>query len=540
MRPQREIGGAVNWLLILLATAGLVASIMIPGRAMSRAEHEKTQARKEMLEIVTFENRAYSERQEYIGTLDSLQLFLDWQTERYRVVLDSLGGFFETLEHPLEEVDRAAEKAAKLREYLQYVEDLSTKDRYVAIADSVYRFLRYQADIQSGAVEFRRLFEEVADALSSDAIEPAEFAKLASKVDSLELVFRTDPEQVEAHNAYREALYLTRGLIPARERFQTSLVDLDTYLESGGRWPEALRLAGRRADSLRFCFLFGGDASANQSLESIGNFLAYRADLIERREGYESLFGTVADYLRDESRDPEIAREMSNHTDSLKYCFLFDTPGVLGMPIAQTGTDGEEGTEVHDRPVDLSRISNFLYGMASAWNTQLDSLTEVVPESERRAHRKAREELKSRFASDQAAKLGRATGFAEKLELMRGELGGKLENIEADLAEHRALIPDVRAALEARLAGGAGETVTLAVLRETFESNLAGNESRYTQLKSQIERLDRSHFPRSKLSTHSPAHPQAMYRLEIEGDKISVRSFHRDDFGEIIEGDATW
>ncbi len=540
MRPQREIGGAVNWLLILLATAGLVTSIVIPGRAMSRAEHEKTQARKEMLDIVTFENRAYGERQEYIGTLDSLQLFLGWQTERYRVVLDSLGGFFETLEHPLEDVDRAARKAGKLREYLQYVEDLAIKDSYVAIADSVYRFLRYQADIQAGAGEFRRLFDEVADALSSDAIEPADFAKLASKVDSLELVFRTDPDQVEAHNAYREALYLTRGLIPAREKFQTSLVDLDTYLESGGRWPEALRLAGRRADSLRFCFLFGGDSDANESLESISNFLDYRADLLERREGYESLFGTVAEYLRDGSRDPDIARDMSNHTDSLKYCFLFDTPGVLGMPIDQAEAVGEDAPEIHDRPVDLSRISNFLYGLASSWNTQLDSLSEVVPESQRGAHRKAREELKSRFASDQAPRLDRATGFAEALQAMRGELGDKLARLEADLAAKRALIPGVRAALEARLAGGAGETVTLAVLRETFESNLAGNKTRYDQLDAQLARLDRSSFPPSKLHTHSPAHPKAMYRLEIEGDKISVRSFHRDDFGEIIEGDATW
>ena len=540
MRPQREIGGAVNWLLILLATAGLVTSIVIPGRAMSRAEHEKTQARKEMLDIVTSENRAYGERQEYIGTLDSLQLFLGWQTERYRVVLDSLGGFFETLEHPLEDVDRAARKAGKLREYLQYVEDLAIKDSYVAIADSVYRFLRYQADIQAGAGEFRRLFDEVADALSSDAIEPADFAKLASKVDSLELVFRTDPDQVEAHNAYREALYLTRGLIPAREKFQTSLVDLDTYLESGGRWPEALRLAGRRADSLRFCFLFGGDSDANESLESISNFLDYRADLLERREGYESLFGTVAEYLRDGSRDPDIARDMSNHTDSLKYCFLFDTPGVLGMPIDQAEAVGEDAPEIHDRPVDLSRISNFLYGLASSWNTQLDSLSEVVPESQRGAHRKAREELKSRFASDQAPRLDRATGFAEALQAMRGELGDKLARLEADLAAKRALIPGVRAALEARLAGGAGETVTLAVLRETFESNLAGNKTRYDQLDAQLARLDRSSFPPSKLHTHSPAHPKAMYRLEIEGDKISVRSFHRDDFGEIIEGDATW
>ena len=540
MRSQREFGGVVHWLLILLATCGLFASIMIPGRAMSRAEREKAQARSEMLDIVTAENRAYSERQEYIGTLDSLQLFIDWQTRRYRVVRDSLSTFFGPAEHPVEAVDRAAAMAGKFREYLQYIEDLAIKDSYVAIADSVYRFLRYQADIQAGAGEFRRLFDEVGDALQNDVLEPAQFIELAVKVDSLELVFRADPEQLAAHNAYREVLYLTRALLPARERFQTSLTTLDGYLESGERWPSALRSAARRADSLRFCFVFGGSADASEALESVSNFLDYRADLLERHEGYESLFGTVAEYLRDPQRDPEIAREMSNHADSLKYCFLFDSPGLLGVPLAQAEQGAAAEAAPVNRPLDLSQISNFLYGTASTWNSQLDSLTELVPETERRAHGAARAELKERFAEDQAPKYEKASAFAAALEKMRGELTAKLADLETDLAQQREEIPAIREALETRLAGGTTETATLAGLRESFETNLAGNQRRHDQLVAQIARLDPSHFPPGQLSTHSPAHPRAMYRLEIDGDKISVRSFHREEFGGIIEGDATW
>ncbi len=535
MRPQREFGGVLNWILILLAAAGLVASIIIPGRAYSRAERERAVARQDMLDIVTAENRAYSETQHYLGSLDSLQLFLEWQTKRYDSVLDSLIAFFDLSEQGLEQVNRAATQAGDLREYLQYVGDLALRDAYVAIADSAYQYLRFRGDLQAGEAEFSRLFDEIAAALNADMLAPAEFEALAGKVDSLELIFRADPAQLEKYGAYREDLYLTRALIPARERFQATLKAVDTYLESGYRAPAALRVAASQADSLRFCFLFGGDAQASEALEDIHDFLAYRADLIERKDGYDHLFDLVADYLRDPGRDPEIARDMSDHVDSLKYCFLFDSPGALGVPLEE-GADAEVS-----RTADLSRISNFLYGLASAWNTQVDSLSEIIPESKRKAHKKARAELRTRFAQEQEKKLEEARGYAEALGVMKEEFATTLEHLNEDLVKKREAIPAVRAALEARIAGaGTQQTVTLAELRALFEQNLKGNPARAKQLKGQLTSLDRASFPPSSFHTHSPAYPRAMYRLELEGDKVSVRPFHREEFGEIVEGDATW
>lgn len=538
MRFQREIGGILNWMLILLAAVGLVASIVIPGRALTREAQEMAQARQDMLSIVTAENRAYSENQQYFGTLDSLQTFIDWQTARYGGVIDSLSGFFETTEHPVEEVNLAADQAGGLREYLQYVEDLVARDRYVAIADSVFRYLRFQGDLQIGAPEFRRVFDEVSDALQSERLEPAEFEALAVKVDSLELVYRADPGQLEQYSAYREDLYLSRALLPARDRFQATLEHVDAYLEAGDRAPGSLRVASSQADSLRFCFLFGGDAEASESLEEISNFLAYRADLIEREDGYAALFGVVGDYMRDQARDPEIAREMSDFADSLKYCFLFDSPGLMGTPV--TEAEGGERAEPISRTLDLSQISNFLYGLSSSWNVQLDSLTVVVPETRRAAHREARKELKRRIAEDQAVKMTEAIGHADKLDLMRGELSEKLGKLEEELVDQRSKLPKVREALESRLAGGTVSNVTLVELRDLFEANLLGNPARSAELKRQISTLEREQFPPSTFNKYSPAFPRVMYRLELDGDKVSVRCLRRDDYGEIIEGDATW
>jgi hypothetical protein len=365
-------------------------------------------------------------------------------------------------------------------------------------------------------------------------LAPSEFEALAGKVDSLELVFRADPEQLQKYSAYREDLYLTRALIPARERFQATLTAVDTYLESGYRAPAALRVAASQADSLRFCFLFGGDAQASEALEGIHDFLAYRADLIERQAGYDNLFDLVAVYLRDAGRDPEIARDMSDHVDSLKYCFLFDSPGALGTPI-------NEGDAPPNRTADLSRISNYLYGLASAWNTQVDSLSEIVPESKRSAHKRARAELRARFSQEQESKLEEAVGYADQLGVMKVELAASLERLNEDLAEKRRAIPAIRVALETRIAGaGNQETVTLAELRTLLEQDLKGNPLRAKQLQGQLTRLNRSAFPPSSFHSHGEAYPRAMYRLEVEGDKISVRPFHREEFGEIIEGDATW
>ena len=531
MNKKSEPANAVVRGAIVVAAVCLVATIMIPSRAMTVADEQMAQARTDMVDIVTFQNRAYGERKEFIGTLDSLQLFVDWQTTRYNGVVDTLEVFFGATAHATEDVAGAAEMAGDLREYFQYVvdpEDPSTGDKFVAFADSIFQFLRYQQDVQEKAEDFRRIFGEVEAELSADMIGQAAFLKLAGKVDSLELAFRAYPEQMALHGLYREALYLTRALLPGQERFKSDFFELEAYLAGGApRDVESLRNAAAVADSLRFGFLFGGDSGAGEGLEWTANFLDYRADIVDRRDGYISLFGSVSDYLRDAARDPELARGLSDDADSLKYCFLYDEEAV-----------GQEGAV--DRLGDLSRISNFLYGLSSAWNAQLDSLTEVVPESMRNKHRRARDELKVQFAEDQAAKLEKAKAFADDLGVMLGEFTATLESVDEDLSAQSASIGAFREAFEARLGQRLDASVSLADLAALLEVNAVGQEARFASLARGLAGLDRSQFPPSEVRQYSPAPPQARYRLEIEGDKVSVRCFHRDDFGEIKEGDPTW
>lgn len=535
MELRQERGGIVLWILILIAAVGMSAAIYLPGLALSRTETEVSTCRAQLLDIVTFENRCFTETKAYVGTLDSLQTFLGDQTERYDMVVDSLTSFFDLTDQPLESVEDAANLAGNLREYLQYVGDLEIKGHYVAIADSVFQFLKYQGEIQRNAGDFRRLFDEISQALEQHVIDANSFSALASQIDSLELAFRADSLQLAQHQEFREVLYLTRALLPARDAYTGALGRLGEYLESGPRGVEDLRQSAAVADSVRFAFLFGGDGESAETLESIANLLKYRGDLVERRSGYESLFDEVALYLRDPARDPEEARERSDHVDSLKYCFLFTDPQPM-----------EEGQEkVIDRTTHLGQISNYLYGLASSWNAQVDSLSEVVPESQRRAHRVARAELMERFAQAQAGaiKTEKSEGYAVVLGEMKVALGALLDGLDAELRGKTEALPPVQEALNARLAGSTTQNVDLTKLRETFESNLLGQEVRYAQLKGQLtgeNGLNRSKFPPDSLVAYCPAYPRARYRLEIDGDKVSARCFHGEDHGQILQGDPNW
>ena len=563
MNMRDQSGSVLLKVLIFMTVAGLALVILLPQAEMRAKELEISQAREEMLALLSFENRYFTTNREYTANLDTLQKFLNEQTETYKTMIDDLKAFIQS-ENMLESDSLLLDFAAKTEElklYFQY-----DRKEYTPVLDTLGRFMKYVGQVNSKRDYYNSIFDMVIEytsgsegsCLTIDKLQPIflatdslDFAMLHAEgkvvtviEDTLEMVLSLE-EAAEFKLDYPKATVIPRDFVtaidsikhyiqyvhfldPCNEAHSVMLEDLENFFIEGLKEPAELKRFAVTADSLKWLYRFT-DREYSETLGRIRGFLLFKAGLkprISELSGkFDEIFGTL-EVLPEGYRG---FKEASDLVDTLKSVFRFSVQ--------------EEGVVPYTTRLDS--ITNYFYAPYSWAKTIKDSLKAAIADTSTEEEMDAAlaEIVSKKREAIQDSDIQIRSEFKSMIEELKGRFLN--ENVDGEIASFSWWLPMIENLQETNMRerdaeneGFSDFTGRMRDLKDLFNTTMDGTEAEIRRHGAKLDLI--TSLPPSEVPFYCPDFPGVRYKVEVELSKVNILPFDVAKHGHIREGEAVW